>query len=135
MIRCIEIENPWTKRVCKIGRGITGLGNISNGSRFGCVSEAKKLLMFIRIKSHSLRREMYGLGAEPQVEEVQKTGPHEQCVVDNHVTKNTGFECDPLDYSKYNKVAILCFGCHHEQSENHCKGEIEKTSPKCLGEP
>ena len=55
MIRCIGIENPWTKRVCKIGRGITGLGNRSNGSRFGGMSEAKKLLVFTRRKSHSLR--------------------------------------------------------------------------------
>ena len=55
MIRCIGIENPWTKRVCMIGRDIIGLGNRSNRGRLGGVSEAKKLLIFTRHKSHSLR--------------------------------------------------------------------------------
>ena len=63
---------------------------------------------------------------------VQKTGPHEECKADDHVTDNTGLECDPIDYSRYNKVTALCYGCHHEHSKNYNEGEIEKASPKCL---
>ena len=77
---------------------------------------------------------MYGLEAEPQVEAVKKTRPHEQCVVDDHVTDNTGLEGDPLDYSRYNKVVVLCLGCHHEHSRYYHEGEIEKASLKCLWE-
>ena len=66
---------------------------------------------------------------------VQKTRPHEQCEADGHVTDNTGLECDPVDYSRYNKVVVLCIGCHHEHSRNHREGEIEKASTKCLCEP
>ena len=55
--------------------------------------------------------------------------------MDDNVTDYTGLKCDPRDYSRYNKVAILCFGCHHEHSGNHREGEIQKASPKCLGEP
>ena len=37
MIRGSRIENPWTKRrgMCKTSKGITGVGNIRNGCRFG----------------------------------------------------------------------------------------------------
>ena len=66
---------------------------------------------------------------------VQKTRPHEQCEADSHVTDNTGLECDPVDYSRYNKVAVICIGCHHEHSRNHREGKIEKASTKCLWEP
>ena len=90
MIICTGIENPWTKRVCKIGRDITGLGNKSNGGRFGGMSEAKKLLIFTRCKSHSLRwRRRH---PQLEVEAVQKIGLHEQCEADDHVTDNTGLE-------------------------------------------
>ena len=43
-----RIENPWIKRVCKMGRDITGLGNRSNRGKFGSMSEAKKLPIFTR---------------------------------------------------------------------------------------
>ena len=78
---------------------------------------------------------MYGSEAEPQVEAVQKIGPHEQCVVNGHVLDNTSLECDPLDYNRYNKVVVFCLSCHHEHFRSHCEGEIKKASPKCLGEP
>ena len=32
-----------------------------------------------------------------EAEAVQKTGPHEQCEVDVHVTDNTDLDCDPVD--------------------------------------
>ena len=47
---------------------------------------------------------------------------HEQCEVNGHVTDNTGLEGDPIYYKKYNKVASLCLGGHHENSENHREG-------------
>ena len=53
------------------------------------------------------------------MEAVQKTGLHEQCEADGHVTDNTGLEGDPIDYSRYNKVDNLCLGGHHEYSWNH----------------
>ena len=53
---------------------------------------------------------MYGSEVEPQVEAIKKIGPHEQCMVDDHVTDNTGLEGDPLDYSRYNKVVVLYLG-------------------------
>ena len=36
--------------MCKIGRGITSLGNRSIGGRFGGMNEVKKLLIFVRRK-------------------------------------------------------------------------------------
>ena len=77
---------------------------------------------------------MYSSKVEPQVEVVQKTEPHEQCVVGGHITYNTDLECDPLDYNRDNKVIVLCLSCHHEHSGIHHEGEIEKASPKCLWE-
>ena len=61
--------------------------------------------------------------AEPQleVEAVQKTGPHEYCEANDNVTDNTGLECDPVDYNRYNKVVGLCLGGHHKHSGNHHK--------------
>ena len=75
--------------------------------------------------------------AEPQleVEAIQKTRSHEQCEANSHVTDNTDLEYDPIDYSRYNKVAGLCLVGHHEHSENHRKGEMEQASPKCLWKP
>ena len=61
--------------------------------------------------------------ADPQLEmeAVQKTGLHEQCAADDHVTDNTGLEGDLIDYSRYNKVVSLCLGGHHEYFENYCE--------------
>ena len=61
---------------------------------------------------------------DPQLEAeaVQKTRLHEQCEADDHVTNNTSLEGDPIDYSRYNKVASLCLSGHHEYSRNHCEG-------------
>ena len=76
MIRCTGIENPWTKRVCKIGRGITGLGNKSNGGRFGGMSKAKNsffFFFFLSIKSNVLRKK------EPRFQ-----GVHRRCTKGNH---------------------------------------------------
>ena len=75
--------------------------------------------------------------ANPQleVEAVQKTGLHEQCEADDHVTDNTSLEGDLVDYSRYNKVAGLCLGGHHEYSGNHRVGEMEQASLKCMGKP
>ena len=61
-------------------------------------------------------------GPQLEVEAVQKTGLHEQCKADDHVTDNTGLEGDPVDYSRYNKVDGLCLSGHHEYSRNHCEG-------------
>ena len=73
--------------------------------------------------------------AEPQLKAVQKTRPHEQCEADGHVTDNTSLECDPVDYSRYNKVIGPYLGGHHEHPGNHHEGEMEKASPKCLWKP
>ena len=61
---------------------------------------------------------------DPQLEAkaIQMTRLHEQCEVNGHVTDNTGLEGDPIYYKKYNKVASLCLGGHHENSENHREG-------------
>ena len=75
---------------------------------------------------------MYGSKAESKVEAIRKTEPHEQCMVDDHVTDNTCLECDPLDYSRYNKVVVFYLGCHHEHFKSHRKGEFEKALLKCL---
>ena len=57
--------------------------------------------------------------AEPQleVEAVQKIGLLEQCQADDHVTDNTDLECDPVDYSRYNK------------------DKMEQASPKFMWKP
>ena len=75
-------------------------------------------------------------GAEPQleVEAIQKTRPYEQCEANDHVTDNTGLECDRVNYSRYNKVASLCLDGHHEHFGNH-EDEMEQASPKCLWKP
>ena len=39
--------------MCKASTDITGLGNISNGGRFGCLSETKVLLIFAECKNDS----------------------------------------------------------------------------------
>ena len=41
--------------------------------------------------------------------------------MDDHVIDNTDLEGDPVDYSRYDKVAGLCLGGHHEYSGNHCE--------------
>ena len=75
--------------------------------------------------------------AEPQleVEAVKKIGLLEQCEADDHVTDNTDLECDPVDYSRYNKVASLCLGGHREYSKNHHEDKMEQASPKFLWKP
>ena len=70
-----------------------------------------------------------------EVEAVQKIGPHEQCEADNHVTDNTGLECDSVDYSRYNKVVGLCLDGHHKYSGNHYEVEMEQASLKYLWKP
>ena len=55
--------------------------------------------------------------------------------MDNHVTDNTVLECDPVDYSRYNKVVGPCLGGHHEYSRNHHEGEMEQASLECLWIP
>ena len=57
-MRCIGIEDPWTKkgRVCEICRDIIGMGNRNNAGKFGCLSETKILLIFTERKSDSLRQ-------------------------------------------------------------------------------
>ena len=71
---------------------------------------------------------------DPQLA-VQKTGLHEQCEADDHVTDNTCLECDPIYYSRCNEVVGLCLGSHHEYSRNHYKGEMEQALPKSHGKP
>ena len=75
--------------------------------------------------------------ADPQleVEAVQKTGLHEQCEADDHVTDNICHECDPVYYSRYNEVTGLCLGGHHEYSGNHREGEMEQALPKSHWKP
>ena len=75
--------------------------------------------------------------AEPrlEVEAILNTGPHEQCQANGHVTDKTGLKCDPVDYSRYNKVNGLCLGGHHKYSGNHREGQMEQASPKCLCKP
>ena len=62
--------------------------------------------------------------ADPQLEAevIQKTGLHEQCKANGHVTDNTGLEGDSIYYKRYNKVTSLCLDGHHENSENHREG-------------
>ena len=55
--------------------------------------------------------------------------------MDDHVIDNTGLECEPVDYSRYNEVVGLCLNGHHEYSENHHEGEMEQASPKSLWKP
>ena len=61
---------------------------------------------------------------------VQKTGLHEQCEADDHVTDNTYLECEPIYYSRYNEVVGLYLSGRHEYSRNHHEGEMEKALPK-----
>ena len=49
--------------MCKVNKDITDLGNISNGGRFGCLSEMKVLLIFVRCKNDTL-----GVGELPKTE-------------------------------------------------------------------
>ena len=72
--------------------------------------------------------------ANPQVA-VQKTGLHEQCKADDHVIDNTCLKCDLVYYSRYNEVAGLCLGSHHEYFENHREGGMEQALPKCHWKP
>ena len=53
---------------------------------------------------------------------VQKTRLHEQCEADDHVIDNTGLKGDPVYYNRYNKVAGLCLGGHHQNFGNHREG-------------
>ena len=53
----------------------------------------------------------------------------------SHVTDNTGLECNPVYYNRYDKVVGLCLSGHYENSRNHHKGEMEQASPKCLWKP
>ena len=54
-VRDSSIKDLRCKRMCKTHRDITGLGNRSNGGRFGCLSETKVLLIFVERKNDPLR--------------------------------------------------------------------------------
>ena len=55
--------------------------------------------------------------------------------MDDHVTDNTCLECDSAYYIRYNEVAGLCLGGHHEYSRNHCEGEMEQALLKSQWKP
>ena len=70
-----------------------------------------------------------------EVEAVHKTGLHEQCEADDHVTDNTCLKCDPIYYNRYNEVVGLCLGGYYEYSRNHWEGEMEQALPKSHWKP
>ena len=70
-----------------------------------------------------------------ETEAGKKTGRHEQCEADNHVTDNICLKCDLIYYSRYNEVVGLCLGGHHEYSGNHSKGDMEQALPKSHWKP
>ena len=81
--------------MCKASK-ITGLGNISNEGRFGCLSETKVLLILASCKNDPPEVWMSSLRQDSNLLNDQKTEPNEQYGEVGHVTDSIDHVCPSL---------------------------------------